>query len=86
MVEEKKAAQEQVRFSCTFNSSRLTHWIKETLIRVYGDIDFKKNPLDRNKVDYCARIVFPLVYLLFIFIYVCVYLIPWAAKKHYYDL
>jgi hypothetical protein len=86
VVEEKKALLAQDQFPCSMDSSRLTHWIKETLIRVYGDVDFKKNPLDRNKVDYCARILFPIVYLIFIVIYVCVYLIPWAAKKHYYDL
>lgn len=84
IVDERKSLANGTTFA--LSSSRITHLVKEGLIRVYGDVDFKKNPLDRNKVDYCARIIFPIIFLLFIIIYVCIYLIPWVARKHYYDL
>ncbi|KAI1278701.1 Glycine receptor subunit beta [Halotydeus destructor] len=39
--------------------------VKQLLTHVYGDVDWRKAPGDRNKIDYCSRIVFPLAYLLF---------------------
>ena len=72
-------------FSYRFNSTKTSHWIKRMLIKVYGEIDFEKNPLDRNKVDYISRILFPILYFISISIYILVFLIPWVTSKYYYD-
>lgn len=50
----------------------LSHWIKNVLVGVYGPVDWSKAPLDRNKVDYCARVLFPCIFALFIFVYTMV--------------
>lgn len=47
------------------------------LAKIYGDIDWTKTPLNRNKVDYTARIVFPMAYGIFIFIYFFCFIVPW---------
>lgn len=88
VIDENKtlASQNPIAFSCATQSSRMSHWVKRTLVQVYGDVDFKKNPLDRNKVDYFSRIAFPVVYMIFILLYVCIFLIPWAVSKHFHDL
>lgn len=85
VVDEKKEAKarDPITFQFTTGSTRVAHWIKRALIRIYGDIDWMKNPLDRNKVDYCARIIFPIVYLVFVFIYMCIFLFPWLASRFY---
>lgn len=54
---------------------------KALLTRVYGRVDWSKNPLSRNKVDYIARILFPVLYLVFIIVYMCIFVIPWLATK-----
>lgn len=88
VVDEKKDLQSQdpIGFSYAYASTRISNWIKRILIKIYGEVDFKKNPLDRNKVDYCARIIFPLLYLIFIVIYILVFLVPWIAAKYHYEL
>jgi hypothetical protein len=49
---------------------------------VYGsDVPFHKNAMDRNKVDYAARILFPLTYFGFVGIYFAVFLGPWVIHK-----
>ncbi|RWS26399.1 glutamate-gated chloride channel-like protein [Leptotrombidium deliense] len=63
-------------------STKTTHFIKKSLIKIYGAIDWSKAPLDRNKVDYCARIIFPLLYILFVLIYVFIFIVPWAINKY----
>ncbi|XP_074598784.1 glycine receptor subunit alpha-2-like [Brevipalpus obovatus] len=60
----------------------VNHSIKVILRKVYGDIDWSRNPLDRNKVDYCARIVFPLFYILFVIVYSCIFVFPWLGSKY----
>jgi len=88
VVDEKKSAEtrDPVAFAFSYDSTRISHFIKVVLNRVYGEVDYKKNPMDRNKVDYAARIVFPALFLLFIVIYILIFLVPWAASKYYYDL
>ncbi|CAG2120765.1 unnamed protein product, partial [Medioppia subpectinata] len=34
------------------------------LYYVFGNIDFTKEPLNRNKVDYASRIIFPVTYII----------------------
>lgn len=52
-----------------------SHWIKQFLEKLYGHVDWSRAPLDRNKVDYCARVAFPLLFVLFIIIYVVVIMV-----------
>ena len=82
VIEERKEAVARP-FTCAV---QVSHWIHAALRRVYGDVDFHKNPMDRNKVDYCSRIAFPFLFSLFVILYICIFLVPWAVKKHYYDL
>lgn len=56
--------------------------VKKLMVKVYGDVDWKKAPLHRNKVDYMARILFPLFYLLFILAFVFIFIIPWLVVRH----
>ncbi|KAI1296502.1 hypothetical protein HDE_04857 [Halotydeus destructor] len=86
VVDDKKTYQSRdpIGFSFTQSPTRLSHWIKSVLYKVYGHVDFTKNPLDRNKVDYVCRIVFPITYLIFIIVYMCIFLFPWLASR--YDL
>lgn len=88
VVDDKKTleSRDPIAYSFSYNSGRVSHWIKTTMIRVYGDVDYKKNPMDRNKVDYASRIIFPLLFFTFIIIYILVFLVPWASSKYYYDL
>jgi hypothetical protein len=66
--------------------SRTSRFINIVLQEVYGDVDFSKNPMDRNKIDYISRIIFPLFYVIFIIGYFLFFFIPWATAKYYYDL
>jgi hypothetical protein len=88
VIDEKKSLEtrDPIAFQFSYNSSKLSHWIKTMLSRVYGEVDYKKNPMDRNKVDYVCRILVPLLYFVFIIIYILVFLVPWASSKYYYDL
>jgi hypothetical protein len=45
------------------------HLIKTLLNHVYGPIDWRKSPQDRNKIDYVARILFPSSFLIFVIFY-----------------
>lgn len=66
--------------------SRVTRFIKLVLFEVYGEVDFSKNAMDRNMVDYISRIVFPLFYTLFIIGYFLFFYLPWITSKYYHDL
>lgn len=46
-----------------------SHLIKLLLTRVYGHVDWRKAPRERNKIDYVARILFPSLFALFVTIY-----------------
>lgn len=48
------------------------HWLKNFLQSVYGQIDWYKAPSDRNKVDYVSRLLFPIMFIVFIIIYVLI--------------
>lgn len=48
------------------NTARL---IKTLLNHIYGPIDWRKSPQDRNKIDYVARILFPSSFLIFVIFY-----------------
>lgn len=55
-------------------NAQLSHVVKQLLNHVYGDVDWRKAPGDRNKVDYCARILFPTTFIIFIVCYFVVLL------------
>ena len=48
------------------------NWLKNFLQSVYGQIDWYKAPSDRNKVDYVSRLLFPIMFIVFIIIYVLI--------------
>lgn len=45
------------------------HMIKVLLNHIYGPIDWRKAPTDRNKIDYVSRILFPSTFVLFVIFY-----------------
>lgn len=52
------------------NSTRSSaHLIKTLLNHIYGPIDWRKSPQDRNKIDYVSRILFPSAFFLFVVFY-----------------
>lgn len=63
--------------------TRVSHCISAALIRIYGHVDYEQNPLDRNKVDYIARLLFPFIYLLFLLVFFFIFLVPWLTSKYY---
>ena len=79
-VEDRKDSRKTLTFQS--DSSRLSSLANAFLRTVYGSsVPFEKNPLDRNKVDYAARVLFPSVYLIFLIIYFGVFLVPWISHK-----
>ncbi|XP_053213116.1 glycine receptor subunit alpha-2-like isoform X2 [Panonychus citri] len=84
LVEEKKEYLRSAtyRLQCTSDSNKMSHAIKLVLNKVYGNVDWNKNPLDRNKVDYAARIIFPFAYVLFLIVYGSVFVFPWMFSKY----
>lgn len=59
----------------------LKKMVAKLLTAVYGNVSWTKNPLQRNKVDYLARIVFPASYCLFTVVYFVAFVMPWLSKK-----
>jgi len=53
--------------------------IGRILVKCFGNIDYTKEPLSRNKVDYASRIIFPVLYILFVLIYIFASICPWAS-------
>lgn len=51
------------------HSAHLSHTVKQLLNHIYGEIDWRKAPGDRNKIDYCARIIFPASFGIFVICY-----------------
>ncbi|XP_015786003.1 glycine receptor subunit alphaZ1 isoform X2 [Tetranychus urticae] len=84
LVEEKKEYLRSAtyRLQCTADSNKVSHAIKLALNKIYGPVDWFKNPLDRNKIDYVARVLFPLTYILFLIIYASIFVFPWMFSKH----
>jgi len=58
-------------------------FIGNVLINVFGNIDYTKDPLSRNKVDYASRIIFPVTYVLFVLIYIFSTVCPWAVDYNW---
>jgi hypothetical protein len=46
-----------------------SHLIKLMLTHVYGHVDWRKCPRERNKIDYVSRILFPLSFTIFVTAY-----------------
>lgn len=46
----------------------------------FGTVDLHLDPYTRNKIDYIARIVFPGCYIFYVFLYVMITCIYWAAN------
>lgn len=57
-----------------------SHYTTKTLVWCYGDIDYEKDARDRNKVDYASRILFPIIYMIFVLVYFFIFLVPWLIK------
>lgn len=51
------------------NSLTASHMIKTALNHVYGNVDWRKSPQDRNKIDYVSRILFPVMFFFFVALY-----------------
>ena len=51
------------------SNKNTAHLIKAMLNQIYGPIDWRKSPQDRNKVDYVSRILFPSAFCIFITLY-----------------
>ena len=50
-------------------SRKTSHVIKTILNQVYGEVDWRKSPQVRNKIDYVSRILFPTSFAIFVFVY-----------------
>lgn len=57
--------------------------IERILHKVYGPHDFFADPVNRNKVDYCGRIIFPSMYLFFVTLYIIATFPPWGVPTKY---
>jgi hypothetical protein len=53
----------------TSHSKSTAHLIKTILTQIYGEVDWRKSPQVRNKIDYVARIIFPTSFAVFVFFY-----------------
>ena len=51
------------------NSLTASHMIKTALNHVYGNVDWRKSPQDRNKIDYVSRVLFPVMFFFFVALY-----------------
>ena len=63
-------------------SKKSSHLIKLLLTYVYGQVDWRKSPRERNKIDYVARVFFPSAFLLFVIVYFT-YLILFTTARHH---
>ncbi|XP_027203399.2 glycine receptor subunit alpha-2-like [Dermatophagoides pteronyssinus] len=54
--------------------------ITKCLHFIFGPIDFFADPVNRNKVDYFARVLFPATFFFYICLYVVASFPPWAWK------
>ncbi|XP_054160474.1 glycine receptor subunit alpha-2-like [Oppia nitens] len=54
--------------------------VDKLLIFFFGVVDYHKDPMTRNKVDYCSRLIFPFLWILYCLIYILVTICPWAAN------
>ena len=59
---------------------RTGRFIDKILIFFFGYVDYHKDPLMRNKVDYCSRILFPILWIIYCLIYIFATICPWAAN------
>lgn len=59
---------------------RFGHMMDDFLLFVFGPNDHIGEPIGRNKIDYIARLFFPLFYAFFIILYVIFTLGPYAVK------
>lgn len=60
----------------------LGHGIDALIYAFFGQVDFKKEPYVRNKVDYAGRILFPIAFVLFVFIYCLACFIRWSVNYY----
>lgn len=47
---------------------------------VFGPLDHYRDPQARNKVDYCARMLYPIMLLIFVIVYIVATIPVWANK------
>lgn len=85
VVEDRKDEEKVVSFQTS--SSFLSSWFNILLRTVYGSkVPFQKNPMDRNKVDYVARILFPTAYFSFVILYFIALCGPCIVHKSRHDV
>lgn len=65
----------------TSSDLKFMHYLSMLVYKVFGPINFEKAPTNRNKIDYLARIVYPCTWILFVFLYLCVFCWPWLADN-----
>ncbi|KAI1298773.1 Glutamate-gated chloride channel alpha [Halotydeus destructor] len=70
-----------ITFARTSWVDRLDRLFMKLVAFFYGQVDFEKEPTNRNKVDYVCRLVFPTLWMLFVWIYLCVFVWPWLAHN-----
>lgn len=46
----------------------------------FGNVDLQLDPYTRNKVDYVARVVMVFTFIFFVFLYIMITVIYWAAN------
>ncbi|XP_054166062.1 glycine receptor subunit alpha-2-like [Oppia nitens] len=58
-------------------------FVSNILYYAFGNIDYMKDPLSRNKVDYVSRLLFPFAFILFVIIYILSTVCPWAVAYNW---
>ena len=84
IVDDRRDAEKTLTFTRK-SGGRLSRWSNTLLRIIYGTVPFDKNPMDRNKVDYMARILFPLAYFSFVVIYFAIFLGPWVMHVYHHE-
>lgn len=60
--------------------ARAGRFVDRMIYFFVGEADLQRNPYVRNKIDHTSRILFPLIFLLFVVIYILATVAPWAAN------
>lgn len=63
--------------------SKCGDFVQFCLHGIFGPIDFFDRPQERNKIDYVARVLFPIMLLLFTLIYILATIPIWSEKYRF---
>lgn len=47
--------------------------------KLFGPVDWSANPLDRNMIDYFSRLLFPVLWVVFVISYWFTFVLPWIV-------